>query len=223
MDDSVPYLDIILLAMLAGFIALQLRRVLGRRTGAERPPPARDPFEPVARDDNVVPLPQRAPRDGDVRPPPPASGPAAGLTQIQVADRGFELDGFIAGARMAYEEIVKAVSAGDLDSVRSFVSPDVVRDFQRAIDQRKADGLVTDSAIAAILKSEVADARMTGRTAEITIAFTSELISVTRNASGQVVDGHPTAGREVTDIWTFARDTRSRDPNWQLIRTAAPD
>ena len=228
-DGGVQFIDIIFLAMVAGFIALRLRSVLGRRTGnepapppepfrrPERVPPASpaDVLSPETGDDTVVQLPARRRQA-----PSAEAGAAAGLAAVEVADRSFELDGFIAGARWAYEIVVNGFAVGDMEALRPLVSDDVLKNFSSALAARTAADLKVETTIVAIKQVIVTEAGLSGRTAEITVRFVSEIVSVTRNAAGNVVEGHPTAAREVTDLWTFARDTRSRDPNWALVATA---
>ncbi len=230
-DGGVQFIDIIFLAMVAGFIALRLRSVLGRRTGnepapppepfrrPERVPPARpaDVLTTETRDDTVVQLPSRRRQA-----PTAEAGAAAGLAAVEVADRSFELDDFIAGARWAYEIVVNAFAVGDAEALRPLVSDEVMKNFSGALAARTAADQKVETTIVAIKQVVVTAAAVEGRTAEIIVRFVSEIVSVTRNATGNVVEGHPTAAREVTDIWTFARDTRSRDPNWTLVATATP-
>jgi predicted lipid-binding transport protein (Tim44 family) len=230
-DGGVQFIDIIFLAMVAGFIALRLRSVLGRRTGnepapppepfrrAERVPPA-SPAEVLtteSRDDTVVELPGRRRQA-----PSAEAGAAQGLAAVEVADRSFELEGFVAGARWAYEIVVNAFAVGDAEALRPLVSDAVMQNFSDALAARTAADQKVETTIVAIKDVRVIAAAMEGRTAEITVRFVSEIVSVTRNAGGNVVEGHPTAAREVTDVWTFARDTRSRDPNWALVATGTP-
>jgi len=230
-DGGVQFIDIIFLAMVAGFIALRLRSVLGRRTGnepapppepfrrPERVPPARpaDVVTPENRDDTVVQLPSRRRQA-----PTAEAGASAGLAAVEVADRSFEIDDFIAGSRWAYEIVVNAFAVGDAEALRPLVSDEVMKNFADALAARTAADQKVETTIVAIKEVMVTAAAMQGRSAEITVRFVSEIVSVTRNSTGNVVEGHPTAAREVTDIWTFARDTRSRDPNWTLVATATP-
>lgn len=215
------YLDILFLAVVAGFIGFRLWSVLGQRTGEEqqrdpfrRPPEVPNGAPPSAADDRVVPLPGRAPAP-DVAP----AGP--NLTEIRLADRHFEPDSFIAGARFAYELIVGAFAKGDEAALAPLVAPDVMAGFSKVIAARRAAGHVAEHQLAALKSATIEKAVMKGRIAEVTVRFISDGISVVRDAEGRVVEGHPTAVREMVDVWTFARDTRSRDPNWQLVATAA--
>lgn len=223
------FLDIILLALVAGFILLRLRSVLGTRTGHEKPreawrPGPRERKAPPAQGDGatIIPMPDRQiPAREQLAPIPP--GPAqAGLSRIQQADRGFDPAEFLGGAKGAYEMIVGAFAAGDVQTLRQFLSRDVFADFEAAIKQRKADGLTQETTLVGIDEAEIVDADLKGSVAEITIRFVSELVNATRNAEGVVVAGDAARVDKVTDVWTFARDTSSRDPNWTLIATSTP-
>lgn len=207
------YLDIVLLAAIAGFIAFRLWGVLGQRTGEEQP---RDPFaRPApAGDDRVVALPTRKLPEGAVA----ASGP--NLTDIRLADRNFEPESFLGGARFAYEMIVNAFARGDEAALAPLVAKDVLAGFTGVIASRKAAGQSAEHSIVALKSASIEKGVMKGRTAEVTVRFVSDGISVVRDAQGNVVEGHPTAVREMIDVWTFARDTRSADPNWQLVGTS---
>lgn len=223
------FLDIILLALVAGFILLRLRSVLGTRTGHEKPreawrPGPRDPKAPPAQGDGakVIPLPDRqiAARE-ELAPIPP--GPAqGGLSRIQQVDRSFDPAEFAGGAKGAYEMIVGAFAAGDVQTLRQLLSREVFGDFEAAIKQRKADGLAQETTLVGIDEAEIVDADLKGSIAEVTIRFVSQLVNATRNAAGAVVAGDPARVDKVTDVWTFARDTTSRDPNWTLVATSSP-
>jgi predicted lipid-binding transport protein (Tim44 family) len=233
MNDGIQFFDIILLAMIAGFVILRLRSVLGRRTGNERPP--KDAFgrrerRAEAVDDKVVELPDRrraesAAADPAVQaaPKPAETSLEAGITQIQVADRNFDPDQFANGARVAFETIVEAFAKGDTGTLRSLLSNEVLERFKAAIAEREAAGRVLETTVVGIKSSELIEAYMNGRTAFATVSFVSEQINVTRDADGNVVEGDDNRVTDVTDIWTFARNTRSRDPNWTLVETRSPN
>lgn len=221
MGDGFNILEILLLAMVAGFIVLRLRSVLGKRTGAEPRPPAPPPYagrspESEPAPGNVIPLPGRV---GQAE-----TGPAAaGIGRIRAADPRFDPGDFVSGAKGAYEMIVTAFAKGDVATLRNLLGDEVYRSFAGAIDQRKAREETQETTLVSIKEAEIVDADLTGgRMAEVTIRFVSELVSVTRDRSGNVVAGNQNAVEETTDIWTFARNVRSSDPNWQLIATATP-
>ena len=235
MQDVFDIYTIIFLA-LAVFIFLRLRSVLGQRTGRERPP--YDPFS--ARDqvrgstgDKVVTLPTRAVEQAakPVEPAEPVdrwkgiapsgSSVAAGLDAIVAADKSFDPRHFLTGARAAYEMIVVAFAQGDRRTLREWLSKDVYDSFDAVIREREGRGEVAESRFVSIDTTEIAGAEMRGRTAHVTVRFVSQLISVTRDKSGNVTDGSPDKVTDVTDAWTFARDVTSRDPNWKLVATEA--
>lgn len=225
MGEGFAFFDIIFFALVAAFIFLRLRSVLGRRTGQERPPtdtysrrnlPKRSA---EAGDDKVIPLPGREmERAPDIT--PQGSPLAQTLTQIQIADRSFETASFLEGAKAAYEMVVGAFAAGDRDTLRRLVNDEVFQSFDSVIRQREEKGEKAEITVVGIKSSDIVAATLHGGTAEITVKFVSEIIGCTRAANGDVTEGHPTAIRTVTDIWTFARDTRARDPNWILIATS---
>lgn len=221
MGDGFNILEILLLAMVAGFIVLRLRSVLGKRTGAEPRPPVPPPYsgrspEADKSPGNVIPLPGRpSQQEADIGPA------AAGLGRIRAADPRFDTAEFIGGAKGAYEMIVTAFAKGDVAMLRTLLGDEVYRSFAGAIEQRQASQETQETTLVSIKEADVVDADLTGgRMAEVTIRFVSELISVTRDKNGEVVAGNPNAIEETTDIWTFARNVRSSDPNWQLIATA---
>lgn len=234
-DDVFDIYTIIFLA-LAVFIFLRLRSVLGQRTGRERPPydsySARDAVRPST-NDNVVALPGRG---GDV-PQTPAepvepterwkgiaeagSAVATGLDAIAREDASFDAKQFIGGARAAYEMIVTAFAEGDRRSLKNLLSREVYDGFEAAISERESKGEKVETRFVSIDKSDVIGAELRGRTAQVTVRFVSQLISVTRDRSGNVIEGSPEKITEVTDVWTFARDVTSRDPNWKLVATEA--
>jgi predicted lipid-binding transport protein (Tim44 family) len=234
------FLDIysIIFLVIAVVIFLRLRSVLGRRTGAERPP-----FDPYSRreapptagpgDDKVVSLPRR-PAEASNAPPAdaaaaaeervktlaPAGTPLAeGLTAIAAADGAFDPTGFINGAKAAYEMIVMAFADGDRKMLRSLLSREVYDGFVAAISQRESRGEKIEFKFVGIDKAEITEASLKGGTAQVTVRFISKLVSATHDKTGKVIDGDPVHVGDVTDIWTFAREVASRDPNWKLVAT----
>jgi predicted lipid-binding transport protein (Tim44 family) len=225
----------IIFLALAVFIFLRLRSVLGQRTGRERPP--YDPYAPRdavrgATNDNVVTLPGR-PAESAQKPAeaPPAerwkgiaeagSAVAVGLDAVAKEDKSFDAKHFITGARAAYEMIVLAFAEGDRRSLKNLLSRDVYEGFEAAIRERESKGETVETRFVTIEKSDITGTELRGRTAQITVRFVSQLISVTRDKSGNVIEGNPEKVTDVTDVWTFARDLSSRDPNWKLVATEA--
>jgi predicted lipid-binding transport protein (Tim44 family) len=224
MSDGFAYLDIIFFAMVAAFIAFRLRSVLGRRMGPDRrrPPVVR----PEVRRDNVTPFPDRqpAPEPAPAVQEPVIAGLAedalkAGLTRIRQADPTFNLATFLGGAKSAFGMIVEAFGRGDRAALRPLLADRVYGEFARAIDDRERRGLRHTTDLVGVRSAEAASAEMRGSSARIAVRFVSQQINATLDAEGKVVDGDPKRVDEVADLWTFERDTRSRDPNWTLVET----
>ncbi|HZD24642.1 MAG TPA: Tim44/TimA family putative adaptor protein [Alphaproteobacteria bacterium] len=227
------FLDIIFLAMVAAFVFLRLRGVLGRRTGNER---RRDAYglggeprrEAGQRDDTVIPLPERGAADAGPRVEDnrfwTSDTPAAeGLTEIQIADRRFTPESFLEGARAAYRMVVEAFAAGDRETLRMLLNDEVFDNFTAAVEQRAAANQTLESRIVKLRRAEITGARLAGTVAEVTVKFVSDMVSVMRGPDGEPMPGYSETPRDVTDIWTFARDTASSDPNWQLIETSSEE
>lgn len=216
MGDGFQFLDIILLAMVAGFILLRLRSVLGRRTGTEQQ--RQSPLAEGAGNGKVVPL----PRPENAPAPIPAGPASPGLQRIQAADRAFDPAVFLTGARGAYEMIVQAFAQGDVGTLRNFLSPEVFNDFDAAIRERQRLNQRQETSLVGLKSAEIVEADLKNTMAEVTVKITAELINVTRDSGGQVVAGSPNEVATVTDVWTFARDVTSPDPNWTLVGTSTP-
>src|SRR5579872_2982543 len=218
------FFDIFLFAVVAGVILFRLYTVLGRRTGNERPPPdayrltGRTPADAAAAKDNVVPLPVAArPAASQDTPSDPV---ARGLLDIKLADRTFETDHFLSGARSAYELIVTAFARGERAQLKPLLSDEVFTAFGQVIGGREQRKESVEFTFVGFKDVKIVHAVLKGRSAEITVAFSSQFISVTTDANASVIDGDGKTVRDVTDVWTFARDVRARDPNWLLIATS---
>ena len=235
MRDVFDIYTIIFLA-LAVFIFLRLRNVLGQRTGRERPPydpyAAREPARPAA--EKVVALPNRTPDAAAPTPAAPAeaaerwkgvaeagSAIASGLDAIAAAAPDFDARHFLTGARAAYEMIVNAYAEGDRRTLKNLLSREVYDGFEAAITEREKRGESVESRFVSIDNAEITAAELRGRSAQVTVRFQSKLVSVTRDKNGNVIDGNAEKVTDVTDVWTFARDVSSRDPNWKLVATEA--
>jgi predicted lipid-binding transport protein (Tim44 family) len=230
MSESFAFIDIIFFAMVAAFIAFRLRSVLGRRTGSERR--RTNPFltgekkAEAQAGDNVVKLPERQPHTGaDDRVFAEITDDRLkqGLTAIRLADPHFDLDGFLQGARAAFGMIIEAFTNGDKATLRPLLADPVYNSFAGAIDARDAAGEKLTTEIVSMRATEVAEAEMDGPDARLTVRFVTEQINATRDAEGNVVVGDASEIAEVVDLWTFSRDTRTDDPNWQLVETRTPD
>jgi predicted lipid-binding transport protein (Tim44 family) len=235
--------DIILIGLVAIFLILRLRAVLGKRTGNERPP-ARDPFnsptpppapsaggtprlgDAPGGNDNVVSLPGAgAPRPdnattsvGGIRTTvlPAAS---AGVSAIRTADARFDPISFADGARAAFTTIVEAFAKGDTQALRPLLDSPTFASFEGAIRGRTERREKAETTLIGFEASDIAGAELHDSKAEVTVRFVTEQVNVVRNAEGQIADGNPNEVQKVVDLWTFRRDTKSSDPNWVLIKT----
>lgn len=218
----------LIFAAIAGFVLFKLRSVLGRRTGHEQ---QRDSFgrrdQPSGRDptgrDNVVTLPDRVGGTGEEPADAAATPLEAEINKIRMADRNFDPTSFLAGAKAAFELIVLAYAKGDLETVRPYVAPDVFDSFNDAVSEREAEGEVLETKLYSIRSADITNAEMRGREARVTVTFVSEQNNVVRDKDGTIVEGDTTSREVVTDVWTFARDTKSSDPNWTLAETGADE
>lgn len=243
MNEAFDPLNLLLLAI-AVVIFLRLRSVLGRRTGNERR--RYDPYgssetrnhQPAgaSQDGKVISLPGREDRQAGSVPhiededrvpiwegfAKEGSPVANGLEDVARADPAFDPKQFLDGARMAYEMIVTAFAEGDRRSLRNLLSREVYEGFAAAIDSRERAGHANETSFVGIDDATITGAALEGRKAALTVRFVSQLITATRDREGKLVDGDPKKVREVVDIWTFTRDTTSRDPNWKLVATESP-
>ena len=214
----------------AVLIFLQLRSVLGRRTGHEKPPA--DPFSARqsikttgSEEEKVVTLPRRETVDEEQRwvevdaIAKPGTELNEGLRRLIKADPSFRPKDFLNGARMAYEMIVMAFADGDRKTLKGLLSKEVYDGFNAAITEREARGEVIKSTFVGIDKTDFLQATVKDQEELITLKIVSQLISATYDRDNKIVDGDAETVGEVIDIWTFARDIRSRDPNWKLVAT----
>ncbi len=209
-------IDLVLFAMIAGFLVLRLRSILGRRTGYERPPRAYQAPEagspPPTIDGRAEPVaaaPARAVPD-------PASPAGTVLIRMQQVDRSFDAGRFLAGAEQAFRMIVEAFAAGNRESLRNLLSEETFRSFSAAIDAREAAGETQTSDVRTIPAATIEAADLRGTLASITVRFVSDQVSMITGKDGRIVTGAD-AVTEITDIWTFERDLTSRDPSWRLV------
>ncbi|MDE1993791.1 MAG: Tim44 domain-containing protein [Rhizobiaceae bacterium] len=215
----------------AVLIFFQLRSVLGRRTGNEKPP--RDLYGssestpgPNAPDaGKVVTLPRRDVIEDENRFAAIDAFTAAGtplndsLRELSKADASFNPKEFVNGARAAYEMIVMAFAEGDRKTLKGLLSREVYEGFDAAITEREAKGEKVKSSFVGIDKADILNAEMKGSEAFVTMRIVSQMISATYDKAGTLIDGDAETVAEVSDLWTFSRDSRSRDPNWKLVAT----
>ena len=210
---------IVILALVALFIGLRLYSVLGERTGHEQQPSLK-PAESDARPAPPVtqpPAPQPAPVDSGDMAFVPTAGP--GVRAILAADPSFDVARFLDGAKSAYRMILEAFWKADRDALHGHVEQHVYDAFAAAVEQRQKDGLKLDNRLVTIDQAVISEATLERGIAIITVRFEADIAAVTRNLEGQVVAGSLSDAVQTRDLWTFRRDTGSRDPNWLLIET----
>ena len=232
---DLPTLIVIVVAI---FVLFRLRSVLGTRTGNERPPlERRKPAEAAAADDTVVPLRPRGagnPQLDDelrsrkleaeieqfARDNPDL---ANGLRAVAGADTSFTPKSFLEGAKQAYEMIVTAFATGDRQTLKNLLEKDVFEGFQRAIADREAAGHKIDFTFVGLPKIDISDAEYDKKNVMVTVRFRAEVVSATRDKDGTLVEGNADQVQTIADEWTFARNPKSRDPNWKVVATSQLD
>lgn len=236
MDEffDLPTLVVIAVAI---FVLFRLRSVLGTRTGNERPPVERRKPTDTATEDTVVPMRPRgtpAPEQNDEYHARKVEAEieqfakgnaelATGFRAVAEADPGFTPKSFLEGAKQAYEMIVTAFAAGDRTMLKNLLEKDVFEGFQRAIAEREAAGQTVDFTFVGLPKVEIADAEYDKKNVLLTVRFHAEVVSATRDKDGNLVDGNADQVQNIADEWTFARNPKSRDPNWKVVTTSQLD
>jgi len=237
MDEffDLPTLIVIGLAIV---ILFRLRSVLGTRTGNERSPIDRQKQAEIAKtakdeDGSVVQMRPRpveaAPVDDERRARKLAAEieqfshgdakVAEGLKAIADADGTFGPKSFMEGAKAAYEMIVTAFAQGDRATLKNLLDKDVFDGFAGAISAREAAGQKIDFTFVGLPKVEISEAELDKRAAQVTVRFHAEVVSATRDKDGQLIEGNADQVQSIADEWTFARNPKSRDPNWKLVAT----
>lgn len=210
---------IIILALVALFIALRLYSVLGERTGHEQQPilKAADPEAVVEQRTREPAFAQPPAAESDDLAYLPTAGP--GVRALLAADPSFDVARFLEGAKFAYRMVLEAFWKGDIATIRQHVDDHVHDTFSKAIEQREKDGLVLDNRLVDIEQALIAAASVEHDVAIVTVRFEADIAAVTRNAEGEVVAGSLSDAVQTRDLWTFRRAIASADPNWLLIET----
>lgn len=205
MNNSI--IQLLVLVGIAVFLILRLRSVLGTREGFEKP--------------EVV-QPQRRGPDLDITDhAEEGSDMAKALAAMKRVDPSFHVGEFLGGAKGAYEMILMAFEQGELEGVVPFISEDVFEAFASVIDQREQQGLTIEATFVGLSDLALVDAEFdeTTKEAELTVRFKSELAYLVRDKGGDIVEGDPNEIKRQKDVWTFAHDMGSDDPNWRLVAT----
>jgi predicted lipid-binding transport protein (Tim44 family) len=219
------WIDILIFAAIALFLGLKLRSVLGERTGHEKPPETYQMPQPIDQQQETAAPPPvlDAPRPVEYAPPKPtdpAPDSLAGrLRKIELADPRFNEKSFLAGAKSAFEMIVREFAEADTAGLRPLLADDVYDNFVAAIRERQANKQTLSTQVLRVKEASIEEADMVINTARVTVKIVSEQIQVLKDNMNNIIEGHPTQSREVVDVWTFSRNTRASDPNWQLAST----
>ncbi|CAN5343389.1 Tim44/TimA family putative adaptor protein [soil metagenome] len=211
---------IVILALVAGFLALRLYSVLGKRTGHEQQP------APLQADDRAkvaVLQPRNAGEQGadNVRLADGMLAPGAdvGVRALIAADRRFDVPQFIDGAKTAYRMVLEAFWRGDREDLAWLCDADVLASFEEAIAAREAAGETLENRLVRIDKAIITEAVLSGRIAHVTMRFDADIAAITRDKDGNIIAGSMTDAVPTHDVWTFSRDLRATDPNWKLTET----
>ena len=197
MSYSFEYIDIILLAMIAGFIFLRLRGILGKKTGFEENINSSFPQDEVSET---------------------KSSPI--ILNADTFDEAAKKD-FINGAKIAYESIITSFSKGDLKSIKNLLAKNVYDQFYEAIKDKKARNVISETTFIGINSAEIKEHNQNNNMLEVTVEFVSEIISCIKDKDNKVVSGDTQKIKKVLDTWKFTKDSSSRNPNWQIIDTQA--
>ena len=195
MSYSFEYIDIILLAMIAGFIFLRLRGILGKKTGFEEDINSSFPHEA------------------------PPSNPVADLNS-DTFDENAKKE-FVKGAKIAYETIITSFAKGKLREIKSLLDKSVYQQFEDAIKDRDSKNLSSETTFIGINSAEVKEHEQNKNMLEVTVEFVSEIISCVKDKDNKVISGDPEKVKKVLDTWKFTKDSKSSNPNWLLIDTQA--
>jgi Uncharacterized protein conserved in bacteria len=215
------FIDIVLFAMIAAFLILRLRSVLGKHrnsgegksnlglhTLTQSHKTEKQPAEGDSKEESKI-EPQNSEKDND----------GVDLAEIQGAIPGFEKGDFLAGVRAAFEIIVNSFSSGDKEKLAGLLSDEVFNNFSSAITDRERLGHVSESSLIRIIDTVLLEANISDGSVLLTVKILSEQINATKGEQGEVVDGNPDLVLEVADIWTFSKEIESPDPNWRLVAT----
>jgi predicted lipid-binding transport protein (Tim44 family) len=210
---------IVLLAMVAAFLALRLYMVLGKRSGHEQALPPKPAEERLVAPAQLRAAPEVVAEAAQSADSVIDAGATSGVRAILSADSSFDVARFLDGAKAAYRMILEAFWKGDEEELAWLVGPDVREAFSAAIAERKEAGHTLDNRLVSIESARIEAARLEGRTAFVTVHFVADIAAVTRDAEGNVVAGTLTDAVETNDSWTFSRNLKDSDPNWLLVET----
>ena len=224
MGDNFQYGDLLFLGLIAAFVLLRLRSMLGKDKGLD----PREAWRQATREmtpDRVVQITEAAVKaqkkeeDTILEKLQDAPQAAEGLRAIKQADAQFSPTEFVHGAKLAFEWMVAAFSKGEKDKLKMLLSDERYQIFAGEIDARAQSGQFQETTLVSIAAADITDVAMRGSRAQITVQFSSEQIHIVRDKDGAIISGNQSAIENVVDVWTFERDTSSKDPNWKITAT----
>ena len=226
MSDGVPYADILILALIAGFILLRLRSVLGDKMGNDNPDFFQRPVMSASeKQEPIIQLDERSQKPKPREELDPyllslsAGEVATALNAIKAKDPQFTATHFLQGAKAAFEMIFDAFAKGDRQTLKMLLSDEIFQHFSNDITTLESAENKTEHTLVSAKALNIMQASINGSVARLTVHFSSEQMTVVRDKSGVVVEGNPSDIVQVEDHWTFERDTSSKNPNWKVIET----
>jgi predicted lipid-binding transport protein (Tim44 family) len=225
MSESFPYADLVILALVAGFILLRLRSVLGSRMGNDNPGYFSKPLAPAPKPEPIVQLDEKSLRARLKEEIDPYMVSIEGtpiaetLGNIKSKDLQFSASHFLQGARGAYEMVFDAFVKGDRQTLKMLLSETLFQQFSKELDGREGQEKKTETTLVSVKPKEITEASLDKNTARLTVHFESEQVTVVRGPKGDILEGNPSELHHVEDHWTFERDTTSKNPNWKIIET----
>ncbi|MCY4030636.1 MAG: Tim44/TimA family putative adaptor protein [Hyphomicrobiales bacterium] len=221
MDGVFDLVNLLFLAVAIG-VLLRLRSVLGRRTGHEQPPQNRGWFASKPSKPEVV---ESESASAEAETPPREESASLtplqrGLREISLADRSFDRERFLEGARIAYEQIVTGFAASNRERLQALLGADAFERFDAVMRSREQKGETAQCEVVAIQSADITEARMRGTAARVTVRFHADLLSSVRDKEGSIIDGNAEHPYRAEDIWTFERNTRDTNPNWRLVKSS---
>ncbi|WP_135502776.1 Tim44/TimA family putative adaptor protein [Roseovarius aestuariivivens] len=215
-----PLLQLLVLAGIAIFLILRLKSVLGTRDGFEGPPAGQGASSaPTPRQEfEVI---DGGPDHDIIDHVAEGSESAQALADMKRAEPSFMVGEFLGGAKQAYEWILMAFERGQMDEIAPFLSEDVFEAFSQVVDARQEKGLTIEAEFVGVRETSLIEARFdeSTRKGEITVRFIGELISVVKDAEGEIIEGKAGIPKKQKDVWTFEREMGADDPNWRLVAT----
>jgi predicted lipid-binding transport protein (Tim44 family) len=225
MGDGFQYGDLIFLGLIAVFIGLRLRAMLGKETGLDPREAWKQATREVPPQEKVIQLNDRAAKaqkqeEDNILEKLKSNSPVTdGLKAIKLVDPKFSTTDFVSGAKLAFEWVVSAFSKGDKDKLKLLLSDDRYREFVREIDANAEAGKFQETTLVSVTAADIVEAVMIGTKAQITVQFATEQIHITRDKDKNIISGDASTIENVVDTWTFERDTTARDPNWKITVT----